>query len=190
MTRWWWVRHGPTHAKAAIGWTDLPADLSDTVKLARLRAALPADAPVISSDLIRAKATADALDRERLPDTSALREMHYGDWEGLGFDEIATRWPDLSHAFWTTPGAPATPNGESWDGFSARVVAEIDRLNGQHRDIIAVAHMGVILAALAHATGLSPDRALAFEVANLSMTRLDYLPEPGVWRVGGVNLQL
>ena len=32
MTRFWLVRHGPTHAKTMVGWTDLPADLS-----ARLR---------------------------------------------------------------------------------------------------------------------------------------------------------
>ena len=36
MTRLWWVRHGPTHAKAMVGWRDLPADLSDTAALARL----------------------------------------------------------------------------------------------------------------------------------------------------------
>ena len=60
MTTLWMVRHGPTHAKAMIGWTDLPADLSDTDAIARLRTELP-DAPIVSSDLIRAVATADAL---------------------------------------------------------------------------------------------------------------------------------
>lgn len=39
--RLWWVRHGPTHAKTFIGWTDRPADLSDTAALARLAAFLP-----------------------------------------------------------------------------------------------------------------------------------------------------
>ena len=58
MTTLWLVRHGPTHAKAMIGWTDLPADLSDAGAIARLRAALP-DAPIVSSDLIRAVTTAD-----------------------------------------------------------------------------------------------------------------------------------
>ncbi len=50
---WYWVRHGPTHAKAMIGWTDLPADLSDTAKLARLEAMLPTGGKVVSSDLSR-----------------------------------------------------------------------------------------------------------------------------------------
>jgi len=34
MTTLWLVRHGPTHAKAMIGWTDLPADLSDAGAIA------------------------------------------------------------------------------------------------------------------------------------------------------------
>ena len=42
-----------------IGWTDLPADLSDTARIARLSNYLP-HAPVISSDLSRARDTAPA----------------------------------------------------------------------------------------------------------------------------------
>jgi broad specificity phosphatase PhoE len=41
MSRIWLVRHGPTHAKGMVGWTDLPADLSDGAALARLNAHLP-----------------------------------------------------------------------------------------------------------------------------------------------------
>ena len=98
MTRLWWVRHGPTHAKAFAGWRDIPADLSDTAALTRLNAHLPAGAPVISSDLIRATATADVLSaqRPRLPHDPDLREFHFGEWDGLGFAEVAARWPDLS----------------------------------------------------------------------------------------------
>ena len=54
MSRFFWVRHGPTHAKTMVGWSDLPADLSDTARLARLSAHLPDGAPVVSSDLVRA----------------------------------------------------------------------------------------------------------------------------------------
>ena len=61
MSRVHWVRHGPTHAKTLVGWTDLPADLSNTAQLQRLSDHLPQDAVVISSDLIRAADTADAI---------------------------------------------------------------------------------------------------------------------------------
>jgi len=100
MTRLFWVRHGPTHAKSFVGWSDLPADLSDTAQLARLDAHLPKGARLISSDLSRAKATADALatPRPRLPHDPDLREIHFGDWELQVFDQI----DDQSHLmrFW------------------------------------------------------------------------------------------
>jgi len=62
------VRHGPTHAKTMVGHADVPADLSDTAALSRLSNYLP-EVPVVSSDLIRASATADAIcgARPRLP---------------------------------------------------------------------------------------------------------------------------
>ena len=53
-TTFWWIRHGPTHAKTMVGWSDLPADLSDVAAIKRLSDYLPKDALVISSDLIRA----------------------------------------------------------------------------------------------------------------------------------------
>ena len=74
MSRIFWVRHGPTHAKAMVGWTDLPADLSDAARLARLTDHLPSDALVISSDLSRAAATADVIDRTVESAARAQRE--------------------------------------------------------------------------------------------------------------------
>ena len=36
MTDWWWIRHGPTHAKCMVGWVDIKADLSDKITLNKL----------------------------------------------------------------------------------------------------------------------------------------------------------
>ena len=90
MSRFFWVRHGPTHAKTMVGWSDLPADLSDTAQVERLAGHLPPNALVISSDLSRARATADAIQgqRDRLAHDMDLREIHFGDWELKRFDEI------------------------------------------------------------------------------------------------------
>ncbi|MEO0665238.1 MAG: histidine phosphatase family protein, partial [Pseudomonadota bacterium] len=98
MTTFWWVRHGPTHEKAFTGWRDVPADLSDRAALKRLSAFLPWDAPILSSDLQRTRATADAIQgaRTRLPDHAGLREFDFGLWDGMRFDAIAERWPDES----------------------------------------------------------------------------------------------
>jgi broad specificity phosphatase PhoE len=178
MTRFWLVRHGPTHAKTMIGWTDLPADLSDTAALRRLNAHLP-QAPVISSDLARAITTADALGRIRLPHEPGLREIHFGQWEGRAFAEVEAEDPTLIRAFWDQPGAIRPPGGESWDDLTARVWPALDRLQGLAPDLIVVAHFGPILAALQRALGMTPLQAFAQRVEPLSVTCLTLDP-PGV----------
>jgi len=184
MTRFWLVRHGPTHAKAMVGWTDLPADLSDTAALSRLSAHLPKDAPVISSDLSRAIATADALgSRPRLPHDPALREMHFGLWEQRTFAEIEAESPDHIRAFWETPGDIRPPGGESWNDLSTRIWAALDRLQGLGPDVIVVAHFGVIVAALQRAEGVSPEAAFAHRIDNLSVTALTFGPPGTVFAI-------
>lgn len=189
MTRIWWVRHGPTHAKTFAGWRDIPADLSDHAALARLNAHLPAPALLVSSDLIRASATADALaaGRQRLPDTAALREFHFGEWDGLAFSEVAERWPDLSRRYWEEPGHIAPPGGESWIAAATRIDAAADALAASHpdRDIIAVAHFGAILTQVQRAARISPYEALAQTIANLSVTCLQN--DSNGWHLRSVN---
>ena len=188
MTRFWLVRHGPTHAKAAIGWTDLPADLSDTAALDRLDAHLPRPAKLISSDLIRAAATADRLEkqRNRHDHDADLRELHFGDWEGANFDELMARDPHQTKAFWESPGDVAAPGGESMNDVVGRVGSTLDRLAGSAEDVVIVCHMGAILAALTHGTGMPLSVAMRFRVEPLSVTRMTHLGGDG-WRVDGVN---
>lgn len=189
MTRFWWVRHGPTHTKAFAGWRDIPADLSDTAALARLNAHLPKGALVVSSDLIRASATADALSktRQRLPHAAALREFDFGAWDGLTFDEVSSRWPDLSRQYWEEPGHIAPPGGESWIEAERRIAGVVDGLIARYpgRDIVAVAHFGTILTQYARVGGLTPYQALAQRIDNLSVTSLALGPDG--WRIESVN---
>ena len=190
-TRLWFVRHGPTHSKAAVGWSDIPADLSDLDALARLSNYLPEQANIISSDLQRASATADAVQgaRNRLPNSPLLREMNFGDWDGRLFADIAKSDPETSRQFWESPGATAPPNGESWDNLSTRISGAVDTIIADHGvgDIIIVGHFAAILTALQRASGMSAKAVFSFKIDNLSVTRLDYLHEPKSWRVHGVN---
>ena len=189
VTRFWWVRHGPTHAKCMVGWTDLAADLSDVGAIGRLSAYLPGDGVVVSSDLSRAVATADAIQnaRTRLPHDRDLREIHFGTWEMRGFAEVQTEAPDHIRAFWETPGDISAPGGESWNTLAARVHAATDRLLAAHRgrDIIVTAHFGAILAAVQRAGGLSPEAVFAHSIDNLSVTCLTH--DSSSWTIGAVN---
>lgn len=188
ITRFWWVRHGPTHAQVLNGWSDVAADLSDASAVARLQQLLSKPAVLVSSDLQRARQTADLLAGSRLADEPDLREGNHGDWEGKSFAEIALAEPELSRQYWENPGDIAPPNGESWNQVAARAGRVVDRLNvPENREVIVVSHYGVILTAIQRAARISAKAALAFEIEPLSVTRLDYLHDAQVWRIGFIN---
>tara|TARA_R110000787_G_scaffold20666_22_gene61538 strand:+ start:390 stop:974 length:585 start_codon:yes stop_codon:yes gene_type:complete len=191
MTTWHWVRHGPTHEKSFVGWRDVPADLSDTALIARVRSHLPDQARMVSSDLVRSVATADALttpQHRRLPHEPDLREINFGIWDGMRFDAIAARDPELSRAFWEKPGDIRAPGGETWNETMARVSAVVDRLNAAHPDghIIAVAHFGVILTQVQRALRVSAYEAMAHKIDNISVTTLRHLGADR-WDVDRIN---
>lgn len=188
MKRLWWVRHGPTHERAFCGWRDVPADLSDTAAIARLAAHLPAGAPVVCSTLLRARATADALagGRPRLPARDDLRELHFGEWEGLRFDEVSARDPELSRAYWEDPGDIAPPGGESWNAAALRIDGAVQALmSAATPDLVIVAHMGVILTRLALALDETPSEALGHRIDPLSVTCLAF--DGRRWRAEAIN---
>lgn len=184
--KWWWVRHGPTHAKSMVGWTDLPADLSDTGALGRLSQFLP-NAPVVSSDLSRAVSTADAIQgsRQRYPHAFDLREINFGAWENRNFADVEAESPDQIRAYWEQPGSHAPPGGESWDAIERRVSGFVDGFDQDGGDIIAVAHMGVILTQLRRALGISAYDTFSHKIDNLSVTCLER--RNGQWAALKIN---
>ncbi len=195
MTTWWCVRHGPTHVKTMYGWTDLPADLSDTAALERLSGYLPADGIVVASTLQRASATADAIqgNRQRLQNEPDLREANFGDWETLSPDDLEGSDHELAMKYWQSPGDVAPPGGESWNQVRDRAANVVRRLSQAHegKNIIAVSHFGVIMTKLQHATGMSPANATRFHIDTLSVTCLEHLGDTlsgaDTWRVRCVN---
>lgn len=189
MTRLHLVRHGPTHAKTMVGWSDLPADLSDRQAITRLHDYLPAKAAVVSSDLSRAADTATAIQgaRSRLSHLDSLREIHFGAWELRSFKDIEAEDPQLAFAYWDNPGEVRPPDGESWNEVRARVDKTIDDLIAQHtgQDLIIVAHFGVILTQLQRALDLDAQQTFSHRIDNLSVTEVAHLGD--AWSVGRVN---
>ncbi len=191
MTRLHLVRHGPTHANTMVGWSDLPADLSDTAAIDRLSAHLPTEAIVISSDLSRAADTASAIQgaRKRLPHHRDLREINFGSWELRSFKEIEAEDPELCFAYWDNPGEVRPPSGESWNEVRTRVDAAIDTLISAHtgRDLIVVAHFGVILTQVQRALEVDAQEAFGHRIDNLSVTEIAHHGDR--WSVGRINHQ-
>ena len=201
-TRWWWIRHAPVrdHGGRLYGRSEVAADLSNTAALRALAARLPEKAVWLASPLSRTKETAGALAalraggaRETAPISiePGIIEQDFGSWQGKTYDEIAELQGGEMHAFWFA-AAHATPEGgESFLDTMARVAEAVARLTQTHEgsDIVAVAHAGVIRAAVALALGLDAEAALRLAVDTLSLTRLDHIRSDGraYWRVTGVN---
>jgi broad specificity phosphatase PhoE len=198
VTRWWWVRHAPvtTDGGRVYGQKDMPADCRDAASFAALARILPGEALWLTSHLRRTKETAAAVAAAGLaPADSAeerdFAEQHFGEWQGQDRAAIFARF-GADHGFWLAPADTAPPGGESFAALMARVVRGIEAWTARHRarDIVAFAHGGTIRAALGHALGLAPARALGFEIGNCTVTRLDHVDDgrrAPAWRVVAVN---
>lgn len=189
MTRFFMMRHGPTHAKSMVGWSDLPADLSDHEALARVEAYLPTDALVVSSDLNRAVETASAIQgpRQRIDHDHRLREMHFGDWELRTWAELEQESPEHLRAFWETPGDVSSPNGESWNVLRARVDHAFDDLVQAYtgQNLVVVGHFGQILTQVQRAGNFSAVETLSHKIDNLSITEISI--NSGRWKLETIN---
>jgi len=198
-TRWWWIRHAPViqTENRIYGQTDLPCDCTDEILFGGLAKALPSEAVLVTSDLQRATQTAAAIVSAglALPDgilDAAFREQHFGDWQGEMREEFFARRGGHVPGSWLVAPEERAPNGESFVDLVERVIPAVVRYTQDHggKDIVCVAHGGTIKAALGHALGLTYDQALAFSLANCSLTRLDHLVrDDGAesWRIGMVN---
>ncbi|MBF0248016.1 MAG: histidine phosphatase family protein [Alphaproteobacteria bacterium] len=206
-TRWWWVRHAPVvgaDSGRLSGQNDVPADLSDRAAFAFLAPQLPQGAAWLTTPLQRTRQTAEALwaagaDRAEPAIEPAFQEQAFGDWTGMTWTDIARRpeseafWADAAHA--VPPNAVTGRLAESFADVCRRVTRRMDELTVEFagRDIVCVAHAGSIRAAVAHALGLTPEQALALDVQNTALTRLDHFTSGlktlrgGNWRVVALN---
>lgn len=189
-TRWWWIRHAPVPSGGKLyGQCDLAADCSELPVFRSLSEWLPEQAVWLETPLQRTRQTSLAI-REHWPaDKGAgivpgieadLIEQSFGDWQGMTYAELDRSRDGAWHRFWLMPASTAAPGGESFVDLYERVSAAILRLTAAHKgqDIVAVAHGGTIRAALGLALGLEPEAALALNVDNCSLTRLDHIEGP------------
>jgi broad specificity phosphatase PhoE len=112
---------------------------------------------IYSSDLERARATAEAVARPRgmaVEQVPALREVDVGSWSGLTRDEAQERYPE-AFTRWLAGDAGWT-DGETYEEMSGRVLRAIADIVGDHSDgrVLVVAHGGPIRAVHAAALGM------------------------------------
>lgn len=182
------VRHGETESNRlglALGRDDVPLNERGRWQAERLGRALASEplAAVYASPLVRALDTARAVAEPHgltVEIDERLVEMEIGEVDGLSFDEVRKRYPDLLAA-WAGEQGPtrAMPGGERLLDVQERAWQAVSELAARNADesIAVVTHNFVILSVLARALGieLSQFRRLRHAVAAVSV--LDFSPK-------------
>lgn len=151
-------------------------------------------AGVYASDLTRAAQGAAIICRGRniKPQTfPEFREIHFGLWEGLSFQEIAELYPeDLQARFRDLPNF-RIPGGESLMDLKARALPALKRLVEEHHEqaFLLVAHAGINRVILSEALGLNLQNLFRLDQNYGCLNIIDYFPDMAVVRLvnGGVN---
>ena len=133
---------------------------------------------VIASDLRRAMQTAQAI---AVPHDITVRveprlgEMAFGDWEGLTYDQIKSRWPDEIEAWFTNLLNVAPPGGETLEQVAARVRVFWDELVSveSEKTVVLVAHGGSLRVLLCLAMGLEPQFYWRFNLGVGSVSQVN-----------------
>jgi broad specificity phosphatase PhoE len=120
-------------------------------------------------------------------DEPRLREIEFGELEGLTFAEAERRDPVTWREWMERPGEVRFPGGECWDEIRGRAVDAAEAIAAAHprSPVAVVTHGGVIRALLAEALALPASRTFRMEVGFGSLTILRR--EPFGWMVEAVN---
>lgn len=181
MTEVLFIRHPETDlAGTFCGHSDPPINAAGQAQLATLVHALASETfeAVYTSDLQRASALADALAKtHRVPCviTSALREIHFGEWESLTWSQIEQRNPAAAAAWVSNYPDQSAPNGEPFKVFQARVLNELDSIfTGPKERIAIVTHAGVIRTMLTTRCNLDETTAWSLTKPYCSVVRYNH----------------
>jgi alpha-ribazole phosphatase len=179
------VRHGHTHlAGTFCGLIDPPLSQQGIAQLPALDEKLRSYpiTQIFSSDLQRARQTAEAIARPRglqIQFETSLHELAFGSWEGLNWDEVMARDPEYAQRWLDShPSVPA-PGGECFEDFLLRIQRGLKDIARRHSGecVAVVTHAGVIrtfFGDVAQKNGVSYD-----------LTQCDYTSCWEVWHEAG-----
>lgn len=178
------VRHGETSwntERRLQGHIDIPLNdrgRAQAASTARSLAAQGFDA-LYSSDLQRAYATAQAIAAGRpqpLREDPRLRERHYGDFQGLRYDEASARFPEAYARFTAREPDHPLPGGESLAAFAARVSQALGEIARRHAGgrVLVVTHGGVLDIAHRLAAGKPLHAPRDFTIPNAALNWIEH----------------
>ncbi len=170
------LRHGePEMTERLLGRTDCAATAAGIASCVEQANGLEV-AAIVSSDLARARACAEAVGVTLgLPVAidPRWREIDFGAWDGLAAADIH----DAALArFWDDPDANPPPGGERWSALVARIDEALAALPSG--PTLIVTHGGAMRAALAALCGFGQRQLWAFDLPYAGLLSLRLWPEP------------
>jgi len=184
------VRHGQTawNAQARYqGQADVPLDNVGQGQAKALGRRFTDEAidVVYASDLQRARMTAQSIgashDLPVLADPR-LREMDFGAWDGLTYEQIQARDAEALAAWQSDPLRISPPGGETLAQVAARagsVLDDVVRIH-QKQTVLLVSHGGLLRLLLSLAMGLDPQALWRFRLDIASISELHLYPGDAV----------
>lgn len=182
------VRHttvGAARRGRYIGSSDPPLEdegLRQARALARIVAARKPDL-CWCSPLRRSRQTAEIISTDAnigILEDEDLREIDFGEWEGLTFQEICQRSPQAATEWTAFSSSFAFPGGESVTAFFARTRRVAKRiLAHEAKRPLVVAHGGSIRVLLCHLLGLPARHYMAFHTPPASIATVECCGERG-----------
>lgn len=190
------LRHGETEWNLSGRWQGQAANtpLTDTGRaqaysVARRLQGWPIRA-IYSSDLQRAFETAQivgaALNIPPVP-VAGLRESDVGQWTGLTWTEIKTRFPDQVQAMLAGEDV-CRGGGESYAALQARLAAAVEPIAAQHAGdtVLLVSHGAALRSLIAHVLDASLSQMHHIAIGgNTALSVVQW--EPGHWRLISYN---
>jgi len=187
------VRHGETEFKSECrywGHTDVNLSALGIRQAQRLRDLLAAERidAIYSSDLKRALVTAKIVDSKHntgIITCAELREISFGELEGLTFDEISQRYPEIARSWIEGKLELRYPGGESLGEFIQRLSNFADRLRtlASEQAILIVAHGGSLRLLICHLLGMGPQHWHQFQLGLASLSIVETHAQGAVLRL-------
>jgi alpha-ribazole phosphatase/probable phosphoglycerate mutase len=185
--RIFFVRHGETDWNREFrfqGRTDISLNENgrSQARKAGLRLSRVIPGRVFSSPLLRAWGTAEAIMEANASDVPIetmddLREISFGEWEGLAYSEIIERHASDYSAWSETPFTSAPTGGESFQSVAlraGRAAEAVKSAAARGGEILVVAHGVVLRVLVATLTGASDLKLIwSARLDNCSVSALD-----------------
>ncbi|BCV21194.1 alpha-ribazole phosphatase [Moorella sp. Hama-1] len=186
-TRVYLVRHGETewnHTMRYQGHSDIALSATGRRQAELLRErfrGIKLDA-IYASDLNRAKETAAVIAAPhglQVQEVPALRELNFGAWEGLTYQEIIASYPRELDTWRRNPGTTIVPGGESFQQVKERALAAFEDIVATEagRTLLLVAHGGSLRSLICALLGLDLTAVWRFRLDNTGVSVVDCYDE-------------